>query len=229
MRLLILPLSVRRWSLTSLRLVALALLTAGCAGPIPSLSLPRPDQPTKPVWIVDHGWHVGIAFRQTDVSLAIWPESEGFGALRHLEVGWGDGVFYPTEHGTTRMALRAAFFSKFSVLHVAGFDAPVGEFFAGAPVVEIDLSPQGFDRLTRFIHEYYKLDERGRPIPMAPSAYGRGHFYLARGHYHVLDNSNTWAARGLREAGLPITPFGAITASSVMRQLTPVVPALTGP
>jgi uncharacterized protein (TIGR02117 family) len=179
---------------------------------------PAPGEPVKTVWVVGHGWHVGLALRRADVSPLIWPESAALGAVRFIEVGWGDGDFYPAATGTSGLALKAAFFSDSSALHVTGFDQPVVDFFVGSQLVEIELSPRGFDALTRFIHEAYAHAADGKPITVAPAAYGRGAFYLARGRYHLLTNSNTWTARALRAAGCPVTPAWALTAGNVLWQ-----------
>jgi uncharacterized protein (TIGR02117 family) len=170
------------------------------------------------VWVVGHGWHVGLAVRREDVSTAIWPESAELGAVRYVEVGWGDREFYTASAGTSGLALKAAVLSDSSVLHVVGFDRPVAEFFAGAALVEIALSARGFDALSGFINDAYARDDRGELVRVAPALYGRGSFYRATGRYHVLANSNTWAARALRAAGCPITPGWALTAGNVLWQ-----------
>jgi uncharacterized protein (TIGR02117 family) len=169
---------------------------------------------------VSHGWHVGIAVRRADVDAALWPESADLGDVRHLEVGWGDGGFYPAAHGTVGLALRAALRSESSVLHVAGFDPPVEEFFAGTTVIALPLTPEGFDALTRFIHEAYVREPDGRPTIVAPGLYGASRFYRAAGHYRLFDNSNTWTARALRAAGCPIDADRIITAGAVLEGAT---------
>lgn len=173
---------------------------------------------TKLVHVVSHGWHVGIALARADVSTAIWPESAEFAGFRHLEVGWGDGDYYPAERGTLRLALRAAFRSTSTVLHVVAFDEGVAALFGGSEIIEIPLSPAGFDALCRFIHVSYARDAAGGTIAIAPALYGHGRFYRATGRYRLLDNSNHWTARALAAAGCPIDPAGAITAGSVMRR-----------
>jgi uncharacterized protein (TIGR02117 family) len=168
------------------------------------------------VYLVGHGWHVGLALPLADVPAAAWPESLMFRGFRFVEVGWGDGDFYPAARGTVGQALAAAFRSRSSVLHVAAFDPPVAEFFPAAPIVEIPLSPGGLEALTRFVHGAFARTAGGEPIAVAPSVYGHGRFYRATGHYHLLRNSNTWAAEALRAAGCPIEPRRAITAGSVL-------------
>jgi uncharacterized protein (TIGR02117 family) len=156
--------------------------------------------------------------KRADVSAAIWPETAEFAGFRYLEVGWGDRDYYPAARGTTRLALKAAFHSASSALHVTAFDAPLTELFHRSKILEIPLSPRGFDELIRFIHASYARDASGRTIVIAPAAYGHGSFYRATGHYRLRDNSNNWTARALEAAGCPIDPAEAITAGSVMHR-----------
>lgn len=200
------------------RLLGAGLVLAGCLGPSASLYPPSVGESTLPVWVVSHGWHVGLAMRRVDVSAEAWPEARALGSSTYLEVGWGDGEFYPAGEGTTALALKAAFRSESSVLHVAAFDAPVIVFFSQSPIVEVHLGRRGFDALGRFVHRTYDRSAEGWPRPIAPALYGHGWFYRASGRYGLLTNSNTWAARGLREAGCPITPFWAVTAANVLWQ-----------
>ncbi len=155
---------------------------------------------------------------RAEVSPAIWPESADLGAFRHVEVGWGDGAFYPAPRGTLGLALKAAFSSESTVLHVAAFDAPVTELFRGTTIMEVPLSREGFDALSRFIHDAYARDAAGRPIVVAPGLYGHARFYRATGRYRLFDNSNTWTARALQAAGCPIDPSGVITAEGLLGQ-----------
>ncbi|MDP2702217.1 MAG: DUF2459 domain-containing protein, partial [Candidatus Rokubacteria bacterium] len=48
--------------------------------------------------------------------------------------------------------------------------------------------------------------------------YANSRFYVAREKYFLLKTCNTWTARALRSAGLPITSLYAATAGSVMHQ-----------
>jgi uncharacterized protein (TIGR02117 family) len=165
---------------------------------------------------VSHGWHVGLAVRRADVPIALWPESGDLGNVAFLEVGWGDGGFYPAPRGTVGLALKAALGSESSVLHVAGFDPPPPEFFRGSTVVEVRVSLAGFEALCRFVHTAYDRDASGRPVVVAPGLYGSARFYRATGRYRLLDNSNNWTARALAIAGCANDPAGAITAGAAL-------------
>ena len=170
---------------------------------------------------MSHGWHVGLVLRRGDVA-AVGPSLMlALGSSRYLEVGWGDGDFYPAPRGTIGLALRAAFCSRSSVLQVVGFDDEVAEMFPHAKIVRVELSPDGFAALTRYVEASYAVDARGRPIVVAPAIYGAGAFYLARGRYRLLDNSNTWAARALKAGGCPIDAEAVVTAGGALHAAAP--------
>jgi hypothetical protein len=99
---------------------------------------------------------------------------------------------------------------------VVGFDRDVADMFPRSKVLAVDLSPEGFAALVGYIHRSYALDSHGRPVIVGPSAYGVGFFYLARGQYRLLDNSNVWAARALEVAGCPVDAEAAITAGALL-------------
>ena len=198
--------------------VALVLVLIGCGGVARDRAIaPRgAGEAARPVWVVSHGWHVGLAVRRSDVRAEIWPEAAELGDFEHLEVGWGDDAFYPAARGTLGLAWRAAFASEGSVLHVAAFDGPVAAFFAQSPVVELRVSPAGFDEMCRFIAESHTRDADGRPVIAGRGLYGVSRFYGARDRYHAFANSNHWAARGLAAGGVPIRP--SLFAGGVMTQ-----------
>ena len=109
---------------------------------------------------------------------------------------------------------------KASVLHVVGLTAPPEAYFPESDAIAVRLSPHGFEQLVTFIHETYKRDEHGRPLPVGPGWYAYSKFYLATGTYHLLNTCNTWVAKALRAAGLPMSPASAMTAGSVIAQVS---------
>jgi len=191
----------------------------GSPGPSAHVSgMPGSSTPERSVHLVSHGWHVGLVLRREDVPADLWPERDALGPVRYLEVGWGDGDFYPARPGTVALALRAAFCSRWSVLQVIGFDDPVAAMFPGSKILEAGLSPSGLAALARYIGLTYARDQDGHPIVVAPALYGVGVFYAARGHYRLLDGSNTWVARGLHAAGCPVDVDRVVTAGDVLHQ-----------
>jgi len=214
-------------------LILVAVLAGGCLAPHSTVTqAPVTDAapPSRQVYVVDHGWHVGLAVKPADVSPDAWPEVSIVARFGWVEVGWGAGEFYPAASPSIGLALRAAFASTTSVLHVAAFDGSVEMFFPQAPLVELWLSTEGFDRLTRFVRDTYATDTAGNPIILGPGLYGSSStFYRARGTYRWFNNSNHWAARALRAAGCPINTTLALTAGNVMVQASRLGRAMRSP
>lgn len=189
-------------------------IVAGCA-------LAGAQEPAVTLWVVDHGWHVAIVVRRADVDRALWPELDDLPAATFVEIAWGHREFYMTRPATAWMAVKAAVGSGASVLHLVAFDTPVAAMFPTHAIVELRASRAGFAELTRLVSAEHQRDAEGRPVRLGPGLYGEGTFYAARGRYSLANTCNTWVARALQAAGLPVTPSGVVTAGGVMRQLTP--------
>lgn len=175
----------------------------------------------EPVYLVGHGWHAGIVLRRTDATAVWWPEQDDFPDATFLEVGWGDRDFYQDPDPSLADRLKGAFWPTKSVLHIVGFRRPVTAYFPASEVIRIDLPKAGVDSLAAFIHAAYVRDEEGQPIVLGPGLYGESRFYAARERYHIFKNCNTWAARALREAGVPLRPAEILTADDLLKQVRP--------
>ena len=201
------------------RCAAVAALTAGCLGPVASFYPPPPDTPVEPVWVVDHGWHAGLVLARSAIPPGVLPEQDDFPAAQYLEFGWGDARFYETRDAGVALAIRAAFFSNGSVVHVVGLPTRPRQALSTGDVVEVRLSRPGFDALAQFVDGSFDREGQRAASRRGPGLYGDSGFYSARGRYHLLYTCNTWTADALRAAGLPITPIYAMTAGNLMWQV----------
>jgi uncharacterized protein (TIGR02117 family) len=206
-----------RWSLRPAVLVLALVLGAGCGGPVAGLYPPRAGEPAISVWIVAHGWHAGIAVRASDVPATLWPERAHFPRAEYVEVGWGDRDYWQATDPGLRLGFNALFLPTPSVVRVIPTD-DLAAAFAGSEIVEIRLSRAGFERLLRFVDDTFARTGAASATPLGPAPWPHSRFYPAHGSYHLFRTSNTWTARALREAGLPITPAFALTSGGVMRQ-----------
>ena len=195
-------------------------LAPACAAPVADRAAPPPGEPTPSVWVLDHGWHTAIVVRRADVDRALWPEVDEVPTATFVEIAWGDREFYMATAATAWMAVKASLGAGASVLHVVGLDAPIGAHVPQSEIVELRVSRRGFEALTRFVSGEHERDISGRPVRIQRGLHGPSWFYAARGTYSLFNTCNTWVARALRTAGLPVTPFAVITAGGVMRQIT---------
>ena len=194
-------------------------LAAGCLGPVASMYPPAPNAPTEPVWVVDHGWHAGLVVARSSIPRGLLPEQDDFPVARYLEVGWGDVDFYRAPDPGVALAIRASVVSRASVVHVVGLSMRPEDIASGRDVVEIRLSRPGFEALARFVDDGFDREGQRRAPVVGGGLYGTGAFYPAHGRYHLLNTCNTWVARALRAAGVPITPVYAMTSGNLMWQV----------
>jgi uncharacterized protein (TIGR02117 family) len=175
-----------------------------------------------PIYITSNGWHTEIIVRAATLPVVRWPRREPFRDRLYLEVGWGDRDAYPADRLTVGLALKAALMSRGSTLRISGFDEPIAERFRGIEVVELRLSAAALDALTRFIEASHATDVEGEAIRVEPAGTGSTAFYLARGRFHALNTCNSWTARALQAAGLPLSPALTLTAHQLMLQVIPL-------
>lgn len=193
------------------------LFSIGCLGPVKEL-YPE-DEELRPidVYLVSHGWHVGIVIESSAVEGKL-PEHEKMPQAQYLKFGWGDGRYYTDRDAGFWLALRAAVLPTRSVIHVVGIDMPVDRYFSSSDVVRVRISEQGADSFADFVADRFRRDDDGDVIFTTDGLYTNSAFFNATGFYYLPKTSNTWTARALRQTGYPITPFYGITSGNVIRQ-----------
>ncbi len=201
---------MKKWS------IILLFFLLGCAGPVHHL---YPDEESKrpiPVYIISHGWHVGVAVESAYINRHL-PRHEKIPRTQYLKFGWGDRSYYPNSTAGFSLMLRAAFIPTRSVLHVVGIDRPVDQYFPSSTVVKVMVTEQGASQMGRFIADQFERTN-GTIQVAADGLYPNSTFFEAKGRYYFPKTSNKWTARALRETGYPISPFYAVTSGNVIRQ-----------
>ena len=197
-------------------ILLMSVVLCACASPPKDISSPGPSELSITIFLVSHGWHAGIVVKRADIPSGTWPQHNDFLDAEYLEVGWGDKDYYMTPLPHFGITLKAGLLPTASVLHIVGFSGSVMRYFPRSEVIRIELSEVGFQRLCNYLENSYALDEAGRSQPLGPSLYGTGQFYLSRESYHAFNTCNVWTARGLREAGCPITPADNLSIDTLM-------------
>lgn len=199
-------------------LLGLIWLAAGCVSPVKGLFPALPGQPSPTIYVIHRGLHTGVIVPAADIPPGVWPEHNNFPGAVYLEAGWGDSQGYRFPW-TSAIVFRALFDSQASVLLIHAFTNGVSSEYVGIAkqIIAVRLSTRGFARLCGYIHQTYAFNSSGRPVPM-PSIYPGEDFFLARGHYSALNNSNNWTAGALRTAGCPVSRRWSLLPGIVMRQ-----------
>ena len=174
------------------------------------------------VHVVNHGRHVGLLLRASDVPAGAWAVKADFPDAHHLEVGWGDRAYYMAANPGAWLALKAVAWPTPGVLHVVGVDAAPERYFPGAEILEIAVAPAGLQRLLAHLRQSHELDGAGRPVTLGPGLYGHSRFYASREHFHLFKTCNVWVATALQAAGVQVSPTLTLTAERLMVQLRPL-------
>ncbi len=204
------------------RICLVLCLTCACANSAPAeIRFGEEGTNGRSVFIVHDAWHAAIVIKKAEIPATVLPELRDFRSAEYLEFSWGDRDYFPAPDSKLGLALKAAFWSSGSILHIVGFiDAPQTAF-PGAEIIEIDLSEEAFPRLIKFISDTFSRPYPPAPAEARPGLFPNGRFYYAEGKFSLLRTCNTWVAEALSFAGLPLRPRFVITAGNLSNQLRP--------
>jgi uncharacterized protein (TIGR02117 family) len=213
-----------------LALAALMHGLTGCARHEPTrIAIDAPPPGVHSFFVVAYGFHTGLAVRAGDVPEAAWPARRDFPDADFLVIGWGEREYYPRDEPGIWLALRALFTPARSTVNVIPVAGPITRAFRDTEVIELRVPGSGFQRMVEFVRETHELDAHGRGIVIPSDLRDQGRFYASPRTFHALENCNTWVARALQRAGLPVQPEMTLTAGSLLRQVRPLSPAPPGP
>ncbi len=178
----------------------------------------RPDsvETGRTIHVVSNGWHTTIVLARPDITERAIPEIRDFPQARFFEFSWGDARYFPAPEKGLGMIMSALFTPTPAVMHLAGLPAHPRTTFPTAETVSLQLSPEGFDALVSFLDQTFDRDAGAEG---KPGLYPFSRFYPAKGRFHMFNTCNTWTARGLAAAGVPVKVTGTLQAEELMAQL----------
>jgi uncharacterized protein (TIGR02117 family) len=157
-------------------------------------------------------WHTVLPIQEW-----LTESSHASNDYRYLSFGWGERVFYrlsPTRiDQILRLGWRALFLPNTAILKVQGYR----QIPHHLPLQCTQVSKPEYQKLVKYIQSAFEQDAEGRWMQAGDEPLQRSHFYLAKGTYSILNNSNNWTAQGLRLAGIR-TPRWSSLASAVLYQ-----------
>lgn len=201
--------------------VAFLQLQTACSAPIMQLDSRPPGEHDKRVFVVHNDWHAALVVRRADLGQGLVPERDHFPEAEYLEISWGDRDYFPATEESVGLALRAAFCSRGSVLHVVGLSGVVKDYFTDGEIIELALSRDSFRRLSEFVSGSFLRADPFMPAHSKPGLVANSRFYPASGKFSILRTCNTWIAEALKSAGLGINSWYVITVGSLARQIRP--------
>jgi len=212
----------RRWRTLAIiggaALLLAVLTTGGCAYFKDWQQLPAQAADETKIYVVSHGWHTGIVVSRAELGpqLAFIPGELGEAAF--YEFGWGEKDFYEAPDNTVWLALQAVLWVDDSTMHVVAVPEPPTTYFPSSETIELRLSTKGLEQLTLAIAASFAKDANGNSRSTRDGLYGTSRFFDGVGKYYLFNTCNTWSARMLDVAGVPMTTVMTLTAGSVMRQ-----------
>jgi uncharacterized protein (TIGR02117 family) len=174
----------------------------------------------KKVYVVSHGWHTGFVIPAIDIQDKLPELKKRFPHANNIELGWGDKGFYQAKEITTGLTLRAIFWPTKSVVHAVAVPSDVQRYFSNSVIETLCLNELEYLSLITFISNSFARNETDDVMPQKKGIYGNSQFYTGMGDYYLMNTCNKWTAKGIKSAGLDISPVFKLTAGSIMNFLS---------
>ncbi len=159
----------------------------------------------KEIYLIKQYWHTAIVIDKNDIDPEILPEVEYFNDFSLLDFGWGDEEFYQLPGFDSGVAFKALFYATPSTLRVEGIGISKDTYFdISEIVVKILITQEQLNKIVSFISSALYRNNNGSPLILSKRGLGRIIFFKANGEYHLFNTSNTWLARGLKQAGIDV-------------------------
>jgi uncharacterized protein (TIGR02117 family) len=172
------------------------------------------------VYIVRHGWHTGFVMPANAIQARLPQLYYRFGNTPYIEFGWGDQAYYEADDVTLGLTIRAVFWPTESVIHAVAVTERPDIHFTNNPVDILCLDSKQYSLLLGFIESSFYRDSDGNIIKSKDGSDENSQYYKAEGDYYLGNTCNNWTAKGLKSAGLSISPASKTTAGSIMSYLS---------
>lgn len=172
------------------------------------------------VYLVNKGIHTGLVIPVNFVSEEIITAMEYFREMEFVDFGWGDEAYYQGSDDSFCLGVRAVALPTPSVMRVEGFAGTVESLAQWSDfAVQFNMNRENFQLLCEYIDRSFRRGENNSLILTSKKRKGNVLFFSSVYYYHALNTCNTWAARGLSDAGLDVSPFLVITAEDLFDEV----------
>jgi len=189
------------------------------------ISVPAP----KEIYIVSHGWHTGFIVPASTIQSLLPQLRDRFPDTPYMEFGWGDKSYYQAEEVTFGLTMKAIFWPTESVVLAVAVPEKPDINSSDGEIETLCLDNSQYSLLIDFIEQSFFKDGDGKIMKSNDGTDGDSQFYQGVGEYYLMNTCNTWTAKGLKSAGLDISPAFKLTSGSVMGYLSKHNKALETP
>lgn len=172
------------------------------------------------IYVIKHSWHADIILPVHSMPTDSFPILNEFPDSRYLEIGWGDSAYYSNPDPGSGITVKAAIFPTPGILHITGINDNLDHRFQFYRVLQFTIQRNELWHLVQFISKEFVYTTNRRPIKIGQGIFHNSYFYRANSRYTVFKNCNTWTARALKQAGIPVSPFGALTVDMLFNRLS---------
>lgn len=193
-------------------LVAILLLSvSGCGAE----HQPAPSPEGVSIYVIARGWHTDLGLPAQEISGPLSALKQIFPGAEFLTFGFGERQFLLARRATLGGMLSALFPSRSAML-ITALRTPPSTAFGKDTVVALRVTPGNLARLEATLWQEFEILPNGQPRLLGDGPYPGSLFFAAQRTYDALNTCNTWTARMLRAAGLPVRPAGVLFAGQVM-------------
>ena len=201
-------------------LLSLMVFFNGCSSSLFNTAQIKPNETADvPIYVVDHGGHTAVVLDRELAKQYLPSINEEFVHSMYIEVGWGDEDFYQSTEKTTKLKMQAVLYPTNAVLHVTDVPIDPEKYYPNIEVKKLMVTRTGFRKMATYIYKTFKRNSNGTPVKTGKGLHVHGLFYHANGKFHLFNTCNTWTAKILKEAGLPVSSFLTITSDDIMNQI----------
>lgn len=171
------------------------------------------------VYVVRHGWHTGFVIPATTIQSLLPELVSRYGDTPYIEFGWGDKKYYQSEEKSLGLTLRAVLWPTDSIVYTRAIPEQPDIYFADSEMEILCLEKRQYAQLVSFIENSFYRDKDRNIMFSQTGPLENSIFFKGIGEYYLFNTCNTWTARGLKSAGLDVSPAFKVQAGGVMRQL----------
>ena len=203
----------------TIALLACSALLVACANAPTRLAARAPQRSPDSstiIYVIKRSWHVDIGFATADLQPPLASLRKDFPNSRYLLFGFGDR-HYLLDKDRGFGGMLAALWPGAGLILVTGLDDSMQAAFGEDNVIEIPVTEAQARLAQQFVWQSLSAD-RGSVAALRAGPYEGSLYYAASKGYSGWHTCNTWAAEGLRAAGLPVHSFGVAFAGQLWIQ-----------
>ncbi len=201
-------------------------MAGGCTAPAPPPGAVVPTGNAS-IIVVASGWHSDIGLPTDELGAPLADLERDFPGARFLVFGFGERAYLMARDGGSSEMPGALLPSK-SAIRMTALRAPPAAVFGAKNTVTLHLSRQGVDRIAALIWQGMQKQPDGTARRLAGGPDDASVLYAATETYSGLHTCNSWTARLLHEAGLPVDPNGVLFTGQVMDQVRQIAALQAG-